>query len=454
MKPNFSLPSKLFCFFAMFFLLFSGKGLFASLPNKLENSQEKLLDLKAENGLENKPTNKVGNEKLTPLSMINPFSFANILGEAVAKSGAEAKVIATNNARKQALAELFLRLKLEPKLVEKFNNEELSSLIYEEKITNEKISSNSYKGNFSMTFSQKFVIHFIKKKNLTNKANIDNSQNQNISQNKADYSTKKQLDSKDLAKLSNQEKIILLPIIKKVNNYTIWEDKNIFREAIANYLQGKKLGNFNQLKLLKNDQENVAAINENNIESITFKDIESALIKEKSSEIYFLILTIDEIENKAKITLKNYAKKPKQPLILSFSNVDYLGYEDLVKKLSTKTIDYIANNSDIFDNNNEKEKITLEIKVSNFDEWIIIHQKLLNSGLVADINLKSINKNNTIILAKYLGNKVKIIEELKQSGFLARKKEDVAEYFIIELANSLQEDSSQNNDFITKIINE
>ena len=275
--------------------------------------------------------------------------------------------------------------------------DELEKMIKSEQILLEKFSNNNYQATLNISFSKKFIAFYLKNKNDNLLSNNDSIQNLAI--NKAE---KPELED------VNKQNILILPVKKQGNNFMIWEEKNEWKSSVEKSLQKNKLATNNEILILKNEINNLEIINNENIEDLQYLDFEPILIQQKSDNLYLTIFEYDEIENKARIIVKNFSKNPKKTVILNFVNVEFLKYSELLDKVSLKLIEYLLNNKNSINSEANQNNITLDIEINDFESWIKIQQKIINSGLMSNIFLKSISKQKTTISGNYLGNKNKI----------------------------------------------
>ena len=406
------------------------------LPSQSKQNKEVTNSVKPLTKENNEVKSKPNFEKLaskSPDSSKNsPYLIQNIQVEASGKSANDAKIIATKNARRQALTKLVERLKIS-KNIEKISDNELEQMIKSEQILLEKFSNNNYQATLNISFSKKFIAFYLKNKNDNPLNNSDSIQNLAI--NKAE---KPELDD------VNKHNTLILPVKKQGNNFMIWEEKNEWRSSLEKSLQKNKLFTNNEILILKNEINNLEIINNENIEDLQYLDFEPILIQQKSDNLYLVIFEYDEIENKARIIVKNFSKNPKKTVILNFVNVDFLKYSELIDKVSVKLIEYLLNNKNLINNEINQNNITLDIEINDFESWIKIQQKIINSGLVSDIFLKSISKQKTTISGNYLGNKNKIIEDFKNIDLSIKKKENEDNQFTVSIIKKPINENSSN----------
>jgi len=402
-----------------------------SQQNKEATNSAKPLT-KENNEVKSKPNLEKLASKSSDSSKNSPYLIQNIQVEANGKSANDAKIIATKNARRQALTKLVERLKIS-KNIEKISDNELEQMIKSEQILLEKFSNNNYQATLNVSFSKKFIAFYLKNKNDNPLSNNDSIQNLAI--NKAE---KPELED------VNKQNILILPVKKQGNNFMIWEEKNEWRSSVEKSLQKNKLLTNNEILILKNEINNLEIINNENIEDLQYLDFEPILIQQKSDNLYLTTFEYDEIENKARIIVKNFSKNPKKTVILNFVNIEFLKYSELIDKVSVKLIEYLLNNKNSINNEINQNNITLDIEIKDFESWIKIQQKIINSGLMSNIFLKSISKQKTTISGNYLGNKNKIIEDFKNIDLSIKKKENEDNQFTVSIIKKPINENSSN----------
>jgi hypothetical protein len=404
-----------------------------SQQNKEVNSLTKPL-IKESNEIKSKPNLEKLASKYSDNSKNSPYLIQNIQVEANGKSANDAKIIATKNARRQALTKLIEKLKIS-KNIEKISDNELEQMIKSEQILLEKFSNNNYQATLNISFSKKFINFYLKNKNENPLNNNDSIKN---------LTTNNKIEKSKLEDSNNKINTLILPVKKQGNNFIIWEEKNDWRNSVEKSLQKSNINSNKEILVVKNEINNLEIINNENFEDLQYLDFEPILIQQKSDNLYLAIFEYDEIENKAKITVKNFSKSPKKTVILNFVNVEFLKYSELIDKVSLKLIEYLLNNKNSINNEANQNNITLDIEINDFESWIKIQQKIINSGLMSNIFLKSISKQKTTISGNYLGNKNKIIEDFKNIDLSIKKKEAEENQFTVSIIKKPINENSSN----------
>jgi len=330
------------------------------------------------------------------------YLIENISAKTKAKSPTLARNSAVASARRDGFLILLTRLELNTALADEINDEEISEMVSSEQIQNEKIAGNTYSANFNITFAKNFVDHILQKK----LKEIKENSNDNAIKNKASN--------------SNEVSIVIAAIADK-KRIKLWEEENQWRYALNRYLGSKGKKNF---LVSQPDLDNIATVNTENINDLSYTDIESMLSKYNASSAYTIILNYDNIENKIILDVNHIRKMQKKQLRLSFVNVDRLNYDQLLDTVAKKTIDYLANTQFVSDKNLNNNFIRLEVNFVNLDSWIIAKKKIENCNFISQINIESISRDYAVISVNYSDVNTKIEDNLARLNFSVDKKGD------------------------------
>ena len=177
-------------------------------------------------------------------------------------------------------------------------------------------------------------------------------------------------------------------------------------------------------------------MNKDNIEQVSFNDLEPILTKYKSSEGLVMFFYYDDIENKVIISVQNVKKLQKKLFKLNFVNVERLNYDQLTSKVAQKTIEYLLTLKSGNKSKSETNFIKIEIPISKLGDWMMIKNKIENSNLINQLNIESISKDYVRISVNYTENQTDIIEAFAQKNiFLEKKAENL---FSLSLTRNTQ----------------
>jgi len=328
---------------------------------------------------------------------VNNYMVEGIAAKASARSSGDAKILATASARKDAFVILLSRLALNPSLVNNISNDDLFDMVNSEQITEERISGSSYSAIFNIAFSESAVKRILRDKNI----------------NKTD----------DVV-----ENYLLVPvkILKPKsldgngpNELLLWEAENNWKIAIEKEIKNSSIPNF---IVPESDLSNITSLNKDNIEQVSFNDLEPILTKYKSSEGLVMFFYYDDIENKVIISVQNVKKLQKKLFKLNFVNVERLNYEQLTSKVAQKTIEYLLTLKSGNKSKSETNFIKIEIPISKLGDWMMIKNKIENSNLINQLNIESISKDYVRISVNYEENQTDIIEAFAQKNIFLEKK--------------------------------
>ncbi len=328
---------------------------------------------------------------------VNNYMVEGITAKASAISSGDAKILATASARKDAFAILLSRLALNPSIVNNISNDDLFDMVNSEQITEERISGSSYSAIFNIAFSESSVKRILRDKNIKKTDDV-------------------------------VENYLLIPvkILKpksldgnSPNELLLWEAENNWKIAIEKEIKNSSIPNF---IVPESDLSNIASLNKDNIEQVSFNDLEPILTKYKSSEGLVMFFYYDDIENKVIISLQNVKKLQKKLFKLNFVNVERLNYEQLTSKVAQKTIEYLLTLKSGNKSKSETNFIKIEIPISKLGDWMMIKNKIENSNLINQLNIESISKDYVRILVNYTENQTDIIEAFAQKNIFLEKK--------------------------------
>ena len=94
----------------------------------------------------------------------NPYIINSIFSNSNGDNPNEARINTINQARRNALSILFQRLKIDEAYIGDISNNEVSEMVYSQRITNERIAGNNYSAKFNITFSKDYVYGILSKK--------------------------------------------------------------------------------------------------------------------------------------------------------------------------------------------------------------------------------------------------------------------------------------------------
>lgn len=323
----------------------------------------------------------------------NIYLVEAVEGKAVSKSSGEAKIVATASARRDALSTLFSRLSANQNIVGNLNNDEIFDLVSSEQIIDEKISGNGYFAIFNITFSKNAV----------------------------------ELALNSGKKIEKGDRYLLIPVkILKQNlaaqnqsKFLLWEENNDWKIAVENQVKSESITKF---IIPESDLSNIAALNKDNIDRVSFSDLEPLISKYKIDTVLILFFSYDDIENKVVISVQNIKKLQKKRFKLSFVNVDRLGYDALVKKVADKTIEFLSQNK--IDDSNAQNIIKIEVPITSLGSWITIKNKIENSNLINRLTIEVMSKDYVKISVNYIGDDLDVVKAFADKNIYLEKKSD------------------------------
>ncbi len=324
----------------------------------------------------------------------NIYTVENVATAAAAKSAGDAKIIATNNARRDAFATLLSRLSLSSKIADGVSNDQIFDMVRSEHIAEEKIAGNSYSAVLNISFFKNAVDQVLKNKSID-------------------------------VTVNEEDPYLLIPVkvIKAKggsDKFILWEEDNDWKSVIEKSLTAKSLKKF---ILPENDISNVSIINQNNVDRLNYSQLEPLFVRYKAAGAYVVFLYPDNIENKVSIVVKKIKKLQKKQVKLNFVNINRLSKDELLSKVADKTIEYlIASQSD---NSAKIDNIVkLEIRVHSLANWMMLKNKIESSNLISQMNIEAVSKDYVRVAVDYVGSNPDIVAAFVDLGFNLSKKAD------------------------------
>jgi len=319
-------------------------------------------------------------------SNLNPYEISNIAINIEGESPSDAKDKAFIDARKEAFGVLLNNLDIQNVLIDNIEDTEISNLVKSQQVGNESISGNNYSALFKIIFAKKFVEQFLTEKNLNGQ------------------------------QLSEIESYLILPIMVEENRKYLWENNNFWRQAISKNLDLKEITKDSPYRIIlpNSDIENRSSFHAEDIRLMNYDSFKPILHKYNSKGLYnvFFSSNAEEILVDVYYVRKLQTKHVK----LSFVNSEGLSKAEILDMVASKTIDYLFSD----EGNKMRKEISdlVRIKVSAYDleEWLKIKQRISQSGLVSQIIIESVSRDEISILVNYLTPKVDIVSAFRATG--------------------------------------
>jgi hypothetical protein len=280
-----------------------------------------------------------------------------------------AKKLAIKTVNREAFLILLSRLEIDEKIANKITNEEISETISMQHVADEKITKNSYSGTFDLEFAKDFVEHILAKKNTNTGFFTPNKEETN-------------------------QVFLIVPIQVQGNENKVWKE-NIWLEVFSNQLKSSK-----KFILPKENLENVALINSGNAASLGFEESKQLIERAQANAIYLLFFEIDELQNQISVNISSFGKMQKKQIKLNFSNIDKIAAENLEEIIASRIIQYLDNLK--FDET-VSGSANFKVKIRNLGDWLQIKNQIENSGLVNQIQIKSIARDSVLTTVNYIG---------------------------------------------------
>ncbi len=335
---------------------------------------------------------------LNSLAADNVYYVEDVAVNVTAKTPSDARNLGAKTARRDAFLILLARLSVDSKIADRINDEELSDMVRSEQITDERIASSTYSGAFNITFAKDFVEHILAEKN-----------------------------SKTVEKQEAVEEaptaylIIPVKILKK--KVLLWEESNDWKSAIEKVIKSYPDP---KAKSPAVDIDDMAVLNNDNVNQASYGDLEPLYSKYKVDTIYVVSFTYDGIENHVSVGIHGFSKLKKSQVRLNFANPNKAEDSELQAKIALKAVDYISklNAGKTQGSGAAADLIAIEIPVSKLGDWLMIKSRIERSGLVSKLNIESISHDYVKISIAYDNSNLDIIDSFDKIGFTLTRRFD------------------------------
>lgn len=300
------------------------------------------------------------------------YKVTGVAASASGNSPAAAKNFAHSSALREAFTTLLSRLEMKSEIADSVSEEEIVDMVRSEQIENEKIVGNSYSATLNIEFSKDFVEHI-----LANKKKVSSQ-----------------------VKVTSQ-RYVLIPVISKKYEPAVWNEGNQWKKSVGKNIERKSV---NKFLIPDGDIADIAALGGVDLTKIDYAQIQPVLAKYKANAAYSLVFSYDEIESRALVEVVRIDQSQSKRVKLSFADANKVNLSYLVDRVAEKTIDYLMNSVGAFDQNSDPSLIKLRVEIGSLLDWMMLKTKLENSGLINQINLDLISRDNVLLSVNYIGN--------------------------------------------------
>lgn len=286
--------------------------------------------------------------------------FVNVEGE----SPADARTLGFQRARKEAFATLLVRLGVDINFIDEVKNEEITSLVRSERVFDEKYFGNNYSANFTVYFAKDFVDDLFLRKKMVNI---------------------KKKSAKDV-------KFLMIPVKRLLNRNLLWESGNDFRNYVKESVASKEIRNF---IIPEADIDNLAVVSAQNVAKVGAKDVDYLLDKYGADIAYIAFYSYDAPIRKASVLVRGFEGSRRFQYRLSFINSNGLDEDRLVKKVSSKVVEYLSELKleEIKTQGVDKDMVAIEIPVRNLGQWMMVKKRIERSSFVHKMEIKSVSRD-------------------------------------------------------------
>jgi len=335
---------------------------------------------------------------LNALAADNAYYIEGVAVNVTARTPSDARNLAGKTARRDAFLILLARLSIEEKTADKISDEDLSDMVRSEQITDEKIAAGNYSGTFNITFAKDFVEHVLAKKNS------------------------KFPEDKEFAEDSPTSYLIIpVKILKK--KILLWEEGNDWRIAVE-----KAIKSYSDPKAKSPavDIDDMSVLNSDNVNQISYGELEPLFYKYKVDMIYTVSFIYDDAENHVTVGIHGFSKLKKMQGGLNFTNSNKVEESELQEKIASKVVDYISklHSKKAKNGAQDLDLLAIEIPVSRLGDWLMIKNRIERSGLVSKLNIDAISHDYVKISIAYDNSNFDIIDAFAKIGLTLTKRLD------------------------------
>lgn len=312
----------------------------------------------------------------------NIYSVESVLVNVDSENPTKARDLGVKTARKDAFLILLARMNIDLNVAEGLEEDEISSMVESEQITNEKIAGKNYSALFNIAFSKGSVEHILKQKDV----------------------------KKTPSKITPY---LLIPAKKIDDKIVLWQESNDWKKAVQRTLDKEVEKKF---FVPDSNLENIAVVNDENVENITYDNLEPLIHRYNISTSYILLFSFDEIENKAIIEVTQLNKLQKNQSRLHFVNTNRLSYQEMLDKVSSKVLEHLLKLQ--LEESKTANSYRIEIVNDELDNFLMIKNRIENSNLVDQLVLESISKDGAVIKINYINPNFSIEESFAKIGII------------------------------------
>ncbi|MBL6664277.1 MAG: DUF2066 domain-containing protein [Rickettsiales bacterium] len=295
----------------------------------------------------------------------------------------DAKNKAFDNSRRRGLEELFVRMRLDPSILDDISNEDLEETVKSEQVKSEVIAGNNYSALFKITYDQHYIRYLLKKKRL---------------------------EATEL-----EENYLVLPITRVGDKSLVWESDNIWRVAISQSIDDKFLEAQNKKFLVvSGDVENKSTISSYAVNQRDFKRFEPTILRYNANGIYLISFFNDVTNQKVVVDIDLIKRNQKKNIKLSFINTASINQNHLMSKVANKTIDYLLSVDGKEIRNHDSAVKDVIVRTGSYERWLKVKQKIQDSRIISDFTIKTISTEWAVISLKYSGQN--IIQDFQNIG--------------------------------------
>lgn len=328
----------------------------------------------------------------------NLLTVSDIKIDKTDKNAVAAREKALVEAKRKALLELVKRM-LDPADAAKYklpDDQTISTLVMDFEVKNEKLSTNRYMADFTVSFNEN-TVEFIKG---AENAFDTTTTNQSTETSNYAYSPTAETTaaSESYSTPVQDKRILVLPYYKTVYGKNIlWEDPNPWRSSWQE-ISGKKLATNVSVTSPLGDIEDVSLGSSSDIWQGEPKTIKK--LKDKYSATEVMIVLASRTETGLKVDVYNYRK---DNFNLDKSLTEYfdgLDYRPVVSDVLANEELFVKSGNTLLQSSKDTLKglaMNISMKLANFKDWMEAQKRIASIMPKVNFNIVSLNNAEVIL---------------------------------------------------------
>lgn len=334
----------------------------------------------------------------------NPYLITNIFSSAEEPAPSDSRAKAIIKANRIAFLVLLRNLGVDESFSDKISDETIDGAVYSRQIDDERIAGNYYSAKFNIAFLKSTISGLVED------------------------------DSVERVERVKEENFLLIPIQIEDGQEIMWERNNFWRKALE---QSINVANAQNIILPAGDYNDMVNINLKNIKTNNFNDFSPTMNRYGADSVIIAYFEIDDIENKAIVTLNIFRALDSKKIRLSFVNSKNLSKNGLYLEVADRAVRHITQSEEVKVKKPDYEpaiksntKAVINVEIENLGDWMAIESRIRKMNSIKNLTLQSITRDSVRILVEYENSSGFDIIPLFASNNLSLSRGKNGEYFL------------------------